>query len=76
MNIEEIEKMGVAGNAFHDQHIFNACHEFIINFKNSIADRLRALNKINMTMGDYVGENTEADLKVYMDFAREISARF
>ena len=66
MKIEEIEQMGIAGDAYHDQHIFNACHDYIVDETNLIADRLRALKKIDVTMG-VESEPTEADIREYIE---------
>jgi len=51
MNIEQIEAMPIGGNAHVDMPIFNACHEFIINKSNPMAERIRAIKKIDDTMG-------------------------
>jgi hypothetical protein len=51
MNIEQIEELQIFGNAHSDMPIFNACHEFIMDEANEMEERIRAIRKIDDTMG-------------------------
>jgi len=68
MNIERIEAMPIGGNAHVDMPIFNACHDFIMNKSNPMPERIRAIKKIDDTMG-IGGVCDEAAVNEYVEFA-------
>jgi len=51
MEIEQIEKLKVIGNSFHDRKILNECHEIIMNLMKPMSDKIRAMKVIDITMG-------------------------
>ena len=65
MTIKEIQNLAIVGDANSDQHIFNECHTFVMDDNNSMKDKIKALKKIDETMG--IGsEPTAADVETYI----------
>jgi len=65
MDIKQVEALPIVGNAHNDQHIFNAC-DSIINGDYPMDDKIRAIRKIDQTIGESSGELTEKDVEDYI----------
>lgn len=66
MNINDIEKLKIQGNAHSDMHIFNSCHGIIMNEGLQMSDRIRAVIMIDKTMGITNDLVTEKDVLEYV----------
>lgn len=58
--IVELEALPVRGNHMQDSGLFNACHDFIVDEKNAMADRIRALQIIDRAMGLGTADRVDA----------------
>lgn len=65
--IEEIQAMPIIGDAYHDGPLLQACHDFIADDSNAMEDKIKAIEKIDETMGEKSEKPiTEKDVNSYI----------
>jgi len=49
--IEKIIAWQIVGNAHHDRELFDAIHDFVMSPDNPMVDKIKAIEKLDATMG-------------------------
>jgi hypothetical protein len=63
---DDIEKSKYTGNTYNDGELMQKIHCFIMDPKNSMEDKMRALAKLDEIMGVDNGMVTPRDVQLYM----------
>ncbi len=71
VTIEQLEAFPIRGNFDQDSDLLDACHDFIVNEKNPMADRIRALKVVDQVMG--VESEDEIDETAVLEFVSEMA---
>lgn len=69
VTIEQLESTTFHGNHHLDADLFQACHGFIVNTKNSMKDRIRALKVVDRVMD--LGTENEVDEAAVLEYVAE-----
>ncbi len=72
--LEQILNHPIRGNAWQDMKLMNRIHEFVMDSRNAMEDKIRALGRLDEVMGETDKPVTQSDVEEYIQFHQEEDA--